>query len=87
MCDGHETGTLEALCSAGYKQESCVKNQNEVGKDLQNVAKRTLDLCAKLLQLYPTLCDAMDCSPPGSSVYGILQAKVLAAMPSSRGSS
>ena len=24
-----------------------------------------------------TLCDPMDCSPPGSSVYGILQAKIL----------
>ena len=35
------------------------------------------------------LCNAMDCSPPGSSVHGILQAKILewVAMPSSRGSS
>ena len=29
--------------------------------------------CAKLLQPCPTLCDPMDCSPPGSSVHGILQ--------------
>ena len=28
-------------------------------------------------QLYPTLCDSMDCSPPGSSVPGILQARIL----------
>ena len=36
-----------------------------------------------------TLCDPMDCSPPGSSVLGILQARTLerVAMPSSRGSS
>ena len=36
-----------------------------------------------------TLCDAMGCSPPGSSVHGILQARILEwiAMPSSRGSS
>ena len=36
-----------------------------------------------------SLCDPMDCSLPGSSVYGILQAKILAwvAMPSSRASS
>ena len=27
-------------------------------------------LCAKLLPLYLTLCDPMECSPPGSSVYG-----------------
>ena len=35
-----------------------------------------------------TLCDPMDCSPPGSSVCGILQARILewVAMSSSRGS-
>ena len=40
-------------------------------------------------QLCQTLCDPMDCSPPGSSVQGILQAGILewVAMPSSRGSS
>ena len=31
---------------------------------------------AKLLQLCPTLCDPKDCSPPGSSVHGILQARI-----------
>ena len=30
-----------------------------------------------LLQLYLTLYDPMDCSLPGSSVHGILQARVL----------
>ena len=36
-----------------------------------------------------TLCDPVDCSPPGSSVHEILQARILewVAMPSSRGSS
>ena len=45
--------------------------------------------CAKLLQSCLTLCDPMDCSPPGSSVHGILQARTLewVAMPSFRGSS
>ena len=32
---------------------------------------------AKSLQLCPTLCDPMDCSLPGSFVYGIFQARVL----------
>ena len=32
---------------------------------------------AKSLQSCPTLCDPMDCSPPGSSVHGIFQARVL----------
>ena len=34
-------------------------------------------LCAKLLQSCLTLCHPMDCSPPGSSVHGILQARIL----------
>ena len=36
-----------------------------------------------------TLCDPLDCGPPGSSDHGILQARILewVAMPSSRGSS
>ena len=44
---------------------------------------------AKLLQSCLTLCDPVDCSPPGSSVHGILQSRILewVAMPSSRGSS
>ena len=32
---------------------------------------------AKLLQSCPTLCDPIDSSPPGSSIPGILQARVL----------
>ena len=32
---------------------------------------------AKLLQSCPTLCNAIDGSPPGSSVPGILQARTL----------
>ena len=38
-------------------------------------------------KMCPTLCDPMDCSPPGSSVHGSLQARILewVAMRSSRG--
>ena len=46
--------------------------------------------CAcSVVQSCPTLCDPVDCSPPGASVHGILQARILewAAMSSSRGSS
>ena len=44
---------------------------------------------AKLLQSCLTLCDPMDCSLPGSSVHGILLARILerVATPSSKGSS
>ena len=42
-----------------------------------------------ITQSCPTLCDPMDCSPPGSSVPGILQMRILqwVATPFSRGSS
>ena len=44
--------------------------------------------CAKSLQSCPVLCDPVDYSSPGSSVHGILQARILnwVAMLSSRGS-
>ena len=56
------------------------------------IRKETLILgvtCVKSLQSYPTLHNLKDCSSPGSSVHGILQARILkwVAMPSSRGSS
>ena len=46
-------------------------------------------LSAKSLQSYPTLCNLVDCSLLGSSVHGILQAKILGcnAISSSRRSS
>ena len=42
-----------------------------------------------VIQTCLSLCDPLDCNPPGSSVHGILQARVLewVATPSSRGSS
>ena len=44
---------------------------------------------AKSLQLCPTLCDPINGSPPGSSVPGILQGRILewVAIPFSKGSS
>ena len=46
-------------------------------------------VCVQSLQSSQTLCDSMDCSLPGPSVHGILQARILewVTMPSSRESS
>ena len=48
-----------------------------------------MDLCVCVTQLCPTLCNPLDCSPPGSSVHEILQARILewVAIPFSTGSS
>ena len=36
-----------------------------------------MNLKVVVAQSYPTLCDPMDCNLPGSSVHGILQARIL----------
>ena len=44
---------------------------------------------SEVAQSCPTLCNPMDCSPPGSSIHGVFQARVLewVAISFSRGSS
>ena len=56
--------------------------------DTINFSTKVAVLCL-VAQSCPTLCDSMNCSLPGSSVHGILQARTLEwdAMPSSSGSS
>ena len=46
-------------------------------------------ICMLVAQSCPSLCDPTDCSPPGFSVHGILQARILecVAIPFSRGTS
>ena len=59
----------------GNKTERCVWFQSIVNRHMQiNVYLISLiSVCAALClftQLCPTLCDPVDCSPPGSSVHG-----------------
>ena len=44
-------------------------------RKLNQISKKPM--CAKLLQLWPTLSDPMVCNPPGYSIHGILQARIL----------
>ena len=48
-----------------------------------------LIVAQSLTESHLTLCDPMDCTPPGFSVHGILQARILGwvAIPFSRGPS
>ena len=60
------------------------------GEHLLSVrAKGPVPISADVLCSVVFVCNRMDCSPPGSSVHGILQARILewVAMSSSRGSS
>ena len=51
-------------------------------RDSSNTVDRSKEtecvcVCVCVTQLCMTLCNPMDCSPPGFSVHGILQAKIL----------
>ena len=56
---------------------------------LNESLKSIAGMLSQSLQLYLTLCNSMDCGPRGSSVHGILQARILewVALLSFRGSS
>ena len=58
----------------------CLTAQASVSPYLETssaVFSSPLSAAAKSLQSCPTLRDPMDCSPPGSSIHGIFQARVL----------
>ena len=46
-------------------------------KDILNRLGQWWPWAVLVAQSCPTLCDPMDCSPQGSSVHGILQARIL----------
>ena len=46
-------------------------------EDIKKRWQNTQKVKVKVIQSYPTLCKPMGCSLPGSSVHGILQARIL----------
>ena len=76
-------GAWQALW--GHKSQ--IRQSSTAAASLQLLLTLFRSACvhAKPLQLYPTLCDSVDYSPPSSSVHGILQARILewVVMPSS----
>ena len=71
------------LHTCNLSQESIILTHSVHGhvKYAQNLRFQlepcTAAAAAKSLQSYPTLCDPIDSSPPGSPVLGILQARTL----------
>ena len=76
------------IMGTGRKGKVCLRLAGRGARGFPGVSdsKKVKVLVA---QSCPALCNPMDCSPPGSSVHGILQARRLewVAMPFSRGSS
>ena len=71
---------ISSTQQSGHLMKMCCPNERRTG--LSSVAVLVAQLC-------PTLCVPMDCSPPSSSGYGILRARILewVAISFSRGSS
>ena len=67
---------------------SCVSSQSYLSL-LSISESESHSVVCPTLWVCPTLCDPVDCSPPGSSIHGILQARILEwfAISFSRGSS
>ena len=63
-------GKADGLDVADFVDKS-VHGQQTFGPPLKVFE---ISVCA---QSCPALCDAIDCSPPGFSVHGILQARIL----------
>ena len=80
LCPGRRLTEMQRGAGRGWqrwKRPPGTLLQTEVGGDEF--------ICAVLSQSCRALCDPMDCSPPGPSVHGILQARILGGLPSSPG--
>ena len=89
--EGQEWQTCGCELNPGSIPSSINNNSPPPLFNLKALITHTVCMClyvSKSLQLYSTLCDPVDCSLPGSSVRGILQARILqwVAIPFSRGS-
>ena len=76
-------------CTGRWILNITVRNKMEGKRERRKNLVPCLWWWYHVAQSCPTLCDPMDCSPPGSSVHGLLQARILEwlAISSSRGTS
>ena len=74
-------GVSEQLLSAAYLQaprsDSPLHYQPYTGTGFRSPKHPEVKMKVLVAKLGLTLCDPMDCSPPGSSVHARLQAKIL----------
>ena len=79
-----EPGQLQSMGSQSQTQLKWLSMHaqliyNVVLTSIGQQSDSVIHMCvhARSLQLYLTLCDPVDYSPPGSSLHGILQTRVL----------
>ena len=83
------TRHYRSLLPAMETRHSHKQKQNKPRKETSTHCKPTVVVDALVVKSCPTLCNPMDCSPPGSSIHGISQVRILewVAIPFCRGSS
>ena len=89
MCQGYVFATLKSECVHVCGEEGNVlqirPDARTDCRDVNNGFILSTPSCNResesIAQSYPSLCDTMDCSPPGSSLHGILQAEYWSGLP------
>ena len=71
------SGTMHSSWSLHQKKKKKERKEKKPRKVEQSEKKGAKDTYLVLRVYEGTLCDSMDCSPPGSPVYGISQAREL----------
>ena len=89
---GERVETVTDFIFLGYKITAVGDCSHEIKRCLllgRKAMTNLVSMSVLVAQSCPTLCDPMDWGPPGSSVHGIFQARILelVAIPFSRGSS
>ena len=72
-----ENTTLAKAC---WQHQEMQLKEVEIAKHIKKNCEQIINISeseSEVTQSSPTLCDPVDCSPPGSSVHGILQARIL----------
>ena len=99
LMDGFTSYNRDSVNALKYKSICFLRGTKELEKDIPKYLPTSPPNPHNLIpfpaiymlvtQSCPTLCNHVDCSPPGSSVHGILQARILewVAISFSRGSS
>ena len=60
---------------ARQKHSLAYQKNNKKNETTKNMVQMTV--CVLVAESCPILCNPIDCSPPGSSVHGIFQARIL----------
>ena len=68
---------LPGHCERYLESREKPTNTLTLGLSSMSLKVKAIIVCTKSLQSCLILCDPMDCGPPGSSVHGILQARIL----------